>query len=257
MTPLEEIQALAQGKPPQARDAYVHLTRTLTYSVLISLPLLALYEVLILAANKGQIMQVRVGADVWVKQFLALFGVQGTVALTLVVALIGSALVVWERRKADSTIAIRPHYFGWMLAESLAYAIVLAFLVSATVGMLFARIATPMPPALLAELALSLGAGLYEELVFRVLLVGGLFWVLQYVLKRREAAYLIAAVVGALLFSAVHYIGALGDDFTLASFTFRFLFGLALNGVFLLRGFGIAAWTHAIYDVLVTTHLIS
>ena len=62
--------------------------------------------------------------------------------------------------------------------------------------------------------------------------------------------------MGALLFSAVHYIGALGDAFTLPSFMFRFLFGLALNVVFLVRGFGIAAWTHALYDVMIVTGLL-
>ena len=51
----------------------------------------------------------------------------------------------------------------------------------------------------------------------------------------------------------MHYIGTLGDAFTLSSFTFRFLFGLALNVVFLVRGFGVAAWTHALYDVMIVT----
>jgi membrane protease YdiL (CAAX protease family) len=77
------------------------------------------------------------------------------------------------------------------------------------------------------------------------------------VVKRRNAAYAVAAVVGALLFSAVHYIGAFGDPFTLPSFTFRFLFGLALNGLYLVRGFGIAAWTHALYDVMVVSRLLT
>jgi membrane protease YdiL (CAAX protease family) len=106
-------------------------------------------------------------------------------------------------------------------------------------------------------LALSLGAGLYEELLFRVILVGGLAWLLTRVVKRRNTAYAVAAVVGALLFSTVHYIGAFGDPFTLPSFTFRFLFGLALNALYLARGFGIAAWTHALYDVMVVSRLLT
>ena len=103
---------------------------------------------------------------------------------------------------------------------------------------------------------LSIGAGLYEELVFRVVLVGGMFWVMKSLFKKPAMAYIIAAIVGALIFSAVHYVGAFGDSFTLASFSFRFLFGLVLNGIFLVRGFGIAAWTHAIYDILVVTELL-
>jgi membrane protease YdiL (CAAX protease family) len=112
--------------------------------------------------------------------------------------------------------------------------------------------ALPLP----TQLALSLGAGLYEELVFRVLLVGGMFLGLKRLMADRRHAYAVAAVVGALIFSWVHYIGPFGDPFTLASFTYRFLFGLALNGVFLLRGFAAAAWTHALYDVLVVLRLL-
>ncbi|NBB73510.1 MAG: CPBP family intramembrane metalloprotease, partial [Bacteroidetes bacterium] len=62
--------------------------------------------------------------------------------------------------------------------------------------------------------------------------------------------------LGAAIFSAVHYVGPFGDAFTLASFSFRFLFGLALNGLFLWRGFGVAAWTHALYDVMLVVGLL-
>jgi hypothetical protein len=58
-----------------------------------------------------------------------------------------------------------------------------------------------------------------------------------------------ATVLGAFIFSAFHYVGPLGDTLELGSFTFRMVAGLLLSGLFLLRGFGIAAWTHALYDV--------
>jgi hypothetical protein len=61
----------------------------------------------------------------------------------------------------------------------------------------------------------------------------------------------VASLVGALVFAAAHYVGAYGDAFTLASFTFRALAGLFFSVLFVLRGFGIAAWTHALYDVMV------
>ena len=66
-----------------------------------------------------------------------------------------------------------------------------------------------------------------------------------------RAATAAGIVAGALLFSAVHYMGSLGDPFTLSSFTYRFLFGLALNALLIVRGFGITAWTHSLYDVWV------
>jgi membrane protease YdiL (CAAX protease family) len=136
-----------------------------------------------------------------------------------------------------------------MPLESSIYAIVLGWFVGVTVGILF----NVVPPQLAridgpTQLALSLGAGLYEELVFRVILVGGLFVVIRK-FTERNLAYLVAALIAAAIFSSVHYIGAFGDPFSIASFTFRFLFGLLLNGLYILRGFGIAAWTHALYDV--------
>jgi membrane protease YdiL (CAAX protease family) len=100
-------------------------------------------------------------------------------------------------------------------------------------------------------LALSLGAGLYEELFFRVILVGALVWVFQKMVRTNWIAYTAAVILAALCFSAVHYTGEFGDPFTIGSFLFRFLFGLALNLIYVIRGFGMAAWTHAIYDILV------
>ena len=61
----------------------------------------------------------------------------------------------------------------------------------------------------------------------------------------------IAAVVGALIFSAFHYVGEYGDRFSVASFTYRAIAGLVFSGLYLMRGFGITAWTHAFYDVYV------
>jgi membrane protease YdiL (CAAX protease family) len=97
---------------------------------------------------------------------------------------------------------------------------------------------------------LSLGAGLYEELLFRVLLVSGLALAGRRLLGwSPRAAGAVAVGVSAVAFSAFHYVGPYGDPFTLPSFTFRALAGLAFSALYLTRGFGITAWTHALYDV--------
>jgi hypothetical protein len=61
----------------------------------------------------------------------------------------------------------------------------------------------------------------------------------------------LATVIGALLFSAFHYVGSLGEPLHLESFVFRTVAGLAFSALYLLRGFGITAWTHALYDIAV------
>jgi hypothetical protein len=67
----------------------------------------------------------------------------------------------------------------------------------------------------------------------------------------RITAGVIAVIVGALLFSAFHYVGGLGEPLRLDSFVFRAIAGLAFSALYLTRGFGITAWTHALYDVAV------
>lgn len=59
------------------------------------------------------------------------------------------------------------------------------------------------------------------------------------------------AVVCAIVFSGVHYVGSMGDSFALPSFLFRAVLGLALTLIFVTRGFAAAVWTHAVYDIWV------
>lgn len=229
-------------------DSYFEITRSATYGFLAALPLWAAYEILILLANSQRLGEIRVSADIWIKRVLSSFGDMGLAGLGVVVLLIGVAVFIIERKKR---IPIKPNYLFWMPLESALYAVALGWIVGVSVGALFnavgPQVSTFDAPT---QLALSLGAGLYEELVFRVLLVGGLYWLLSRVTDR-TVAYTSAALVAAAIFSSVHYVGVFGDPFTLPSFVFRFLFGLMLNVLFIVRGFGIAAWTHAIYDVLI------
>ena len=100
------------------------------------------------------------------------------------------------------------------------------------------------------RLMLSLGAGIYEELLFRVLLVGALAAAARALLGWRPlTAGVAATLLGAAIFSAFHYIGPYGDRLQLYSFVFRMVAGLFFSALYLARGFGITAWTHALYDV--------
>ena len=233
-------------------QGYHRATRTATYGFLASLPLLLLYEVMMLVIGRGGVAQVRVGAEIWSKQILTLVGLNGALAFGVAVILIGFGVVFYERRK---NIPLRGEYFAWIVLESAFYALAVAVLISGVVGFLFAFVQAGdvmvRRPGWFTMIALSIGAGIYEELIFRVILVGGLYLLIRTFF--RDGAYATAAIIGAFIFSAVHYTGPLGDTFTLSSFTFRFFFGLVLNVLFLWRGFAVAAWTHALYDVFVVS----
>lgn len=238
--------------PSTGWRAYHRATRSATYGFLSALPLFVLYETMIVVVNLDATRTVRVGAGVLLKDLLAMTGASGGLVLALLVVGGGVAAYLLDRHRP---IPLRSRYFVGLVGESTVYAVLVAVAVSSLVGALFAAVSPP-DGALWTQLALSIGAGLYEELLFRVLLVGGLALLLRTLMDTPTKAYLLAALLGAALFSLAHYVGPLGDPFALPTFTFRFFFGLALNALFLGRGFGVAAWTHALYDVMVVTGLL-
>ena len=235
-------------------DSYWRLSRAPRYSVLFALPLLLLYEALaaFLAVTAGE--GVRNGADVMLKSaFIAVAGTRGP--LIFAACLVGLGIWIVARDLKRGRGRLRLAVFGTMLVESAALALVFGFVVGGITSRLIAPLAT-MAIAQVSEmgvatrLMVSLGAGLYEELLFRVVLVSALLLLTRRVLNWPWAvAGTVSVVAGALIFSAFHYIGPYGDPLRLDSFVFRAVGGLAFSALYVTRGFGITAWTHALYDV--------
>ena len=248
--------------PPYLADS-----RSLLNCVVLVLPLFVIYQLGVLTTEG-----VQNGLD-FVTRVLRFTLLGGNTVLYIVfnlvvlVALVG--VVVFLRRKQR----FNPKIYWAVVVESTLYGVVLGFLVSTVlskVGITPASDAPVMGP--LDNFVLSLGAGLYEELVFRLILLGGSVWGVTALWrwhKRRaaggadkakdvdltwvEKAIVIggAVLVTSLLFSGVHYVGSMADTFTLYSFSFRFLLGALFAGLFYVRGFAVAVYTHAIYDVIV------
>lgn len=247
---------------PPAPSSYWSASRAPRHSLLFALPLLVLYEVLAFALSGSELGEVRNGADVLLKSvFIALGGRYGVTAFSLVLAGIGG-LLVWRDRRTSGPI--RPGHFPVMFAESVVYALLLGGVVSALTSLLLSgRLALVAAPAaaggdaiaraLPTQLMISLGAGIYEELLFRVILVSALAAAARVLFGLRPvSAGVFAAVLGALIFSLFHYIGPYGDTFTLSSFIFRAIAGLVFSALYLVRGLGITAWCHALYDVFLS-----
>ena len=99
---------------------------------------------------------------------------------------------------------------------------------------------------------MSLGAGVWEETIFRLGIMTGLVMLLERVLGMgRWVAVALALVVSSVLFSAMHHIPPYGDPLQLGVFTFRVLAGCFFGLIYWFRGFAIAVYTHALYDVYV------
>ena len=104
---------------------------------------------------------------------------------------------------------------------------------------------------------LCLGAGIFEELLFRLVLINLFIFIFKYILKDINYIVLLSMIVSSLLFSSFHYIGSLADNFTLYSFTIRFIAGIYLCILYYFRGIGISMFSHFVYDfLLITTPLL-
>jgi hypothetical protein len=235
---------------------YWRASRAPRYSLLFALPLLLAYEGLAAALPVRETGGVRNGADVLLKSlFVLVAGSRGPLIFGVLLLALGG-WIVWRDITAHGPVR-RPWIFGAMLGES----VLLALVFGVVVGTITARLlgvfgaltmAQVTQPDGLTRLMVSLGAGLYEELLFRVILVSALDWGGRRLLGWSPwAAGAGATLLGAAIFSAFHYVGPYGDAFQLQSFVFRMIGGVFFSGLYLLRGFGVDAWTHALYDVFI------
>jgi len=237
-------------------SSYWQVSRAPRYSLSFALPLLVFYQLLAVLLAHGE-RSIRNGADVILQSlFTAVAGAWGPPLF--MICLIGAGLWLVARDMRAHGSRLRGRVFAVMLGESIALALIFGFVVgSVTSGVLGMLQTLALPGGAGHEmdwwtrLMVSLGAGIYEELLFRVLLVGALAAAARGLLGWRPlTAGSAATIAGAAIFSAFHYIGPYGDRWQLYSFAFRMVAGLFFSALYLARGFGITAWTHALYDVL-------
>ena len=229
-------------------NPYWRSTRSPLYSFLFSIPLFLIYEIGILLTSADDMLVLRNGADALMRQILATFGVSGLYWMGGLF-FVGFVIAFMLQRKFWQETRVHGDYLLLMMGESLAWSVMIYYFMS-NVSLLLMN---PTGSLLIQRVTLAVGAGIYEELIFRVILVTALFWALHRLCRvSRVPAYALSAVLAALVFSGFHYVGALGDVWTWPSFLFRFIAGLVLSGLYITRGYGITAYAHALYDLLVT-----
>jgi hypothetical protein len=149
--------------------------------------------------------------------------------------------------------ALRWERFGLIAAEGVLYAVAMRLIAGYVVGRVF--LATGELDAF-TGLVMSLGAGFYEEIAFRVVLfgLGAKLIRLLFPIALPMKSTLVTvgwAVVAAGVFSAWHHFGALAEPFEAKAFVFRWVCGLVFTVIYAFRGFAPAVWTHALYDIWV------
>lgn len=234
------------------QTSYLKATQHPWPCLLFLLPLLAGYEGGVIWLGGTQPDALRNGADAWLHWALDAFGLS---QLYWAPAFIVLLLFIWSWNRRDDRPTDLFGVCAGMAIESVACALGL-WLISRELGptldglgIELAAGASPNPA--LAQIISFVGAGIYEEVLFRLLLFSVLVWLLQEMEISVPLAVLLAAIASAAIFSAAHHIGPYGERFNGYAFLFRSLAGLYFALLFKLRGFGVAVGAHVCYDVLV------
>ena len=214
-------------------------------SAIFVFPLFLLYQLGILFGARG-----RNGVDYLTDLLIRLCDRDPVLFVQLLVAMTGAYLLAlaWLRRKGH----LHPGAFVPVLVESTVY----AFFMGAVITALMARFFDFLPGVAIVQagfvdvLVISAGAGFHEELIFRA----GLFMALIRVFDTPLPTWLAmpaALVVSSMVFALAHHVGGAAEPFTLVAFVYRSLAGVIFGLLHYHRGFAVAVWTHALYDVFV------
>jgi len=244
---------------------YWHESARPLTSLIFVLPILACYEMGIVLLGP---QAMRNGADVWLRLLLDGLGFGQYFVLPLLTCFV---LYGWHHLSGRETSVDYRALVG-MLLECALLAFVLLSLARlqtsfltllqgpglAQLPPLANNVSAVVAPATMAGPVASagmvgfLGAGIYEELLFRLLLLPAIFAGLRWLGEPRRLSLRTAVLVSSLIFAAAHYqtfIGY-GESLDLASFVFRCSAGIFFGILFVCRGFGVAVGVHSIYDIL-------
>lgn len=226
---------------------YGSASRAPVYGFAVGLALFILYE----GSTAALQTSLRNGADVWLVRWLPTAGWINVWAIKGLAVLALGTLLLWQQRR----IPLKPRYFLFLILESVLYSLLLGSTVLFILDHTPLRL-QPADSSLVEQLTLSFGAGLYEELLFRVLLFGGMAALFRALEQKPWISFALAALVSSGLFAAAHHVGPLGEPWQWHRFSFRLVSGGLFSGLYLARGFGVTALTHGLYDVWVTLGVI-
>ena len=228
--------------------SYWNVSKNIYYSILFIMPMLFLYEIMCWYQYYGLKFQIRNGADVFIRQLFLSFGHYSELAYSLTLLIIFLVIVYLNWNVVEKG-RLKISFLLFMLLESFIWCTVFIFLMGVSENIILSILERNIIPE---QFYLSIGAGIWEELLFRVGATGIIIYFMKYLLGYNQLfSGFIAIICSAILFSLFHYVGQLGDIFTYRSFCLRTFAGIMLGALYVFRGFGITAYTHIFYDMAI------
>lgn len=217
------------------------------------LPFLLFYEWGLIQFGGSNPDSLRNGADYWMRGFLAQAGIDQSIVLPAIVTLI---LIGWQTVQ-QRPWRTPPGTLVGMMAESILWAQVLIGLgrlqdlAHDRIEKLVAVTAPATSEVNWGRTVSFVGAGIYEEVLFRLCLLPVIYLLFRALLMPKVIARLGGVLLSSAAFAAAHYVGPNAEAFDPYTCGFRAMAGVFFSILFLWRGFGITVGCHAAYDILV------
>jgi hypothetical protein len=238
---------------PKALDTYFKKTCSHFFGLLAILFLLLFYEISSAKIYADQQVQIRNSAEIILVRLFWFMGIRNNFLLWAVYLLV--LLWAFWLAKKQQLLDFKFVYFPYMIFESTVYALALGMIAGQltvhTNSITMMALQNNIPAAEVgAKITSALGAGIFEELLFRFIVLSLLLLSFEKLLVGKKYIYMtIAIVISATLFSGFHYLGG-REPITWDSFAYRFYAGIILGVLFVVRGIGASAYTHTIYNLL-------
>lgn len=218
-------------------------------------PLIVFYEVgTIIWAIDPQTRAPRVVTSrILLHQFFEWFGVTGYYLPGLVVVVV---LLAWHIVKRDPW-RLEPRTYPLMLAESIALALPLIVLLQLINRQFIPAASLPAGGdvksyPLILQFLFGAGAAIYEELLFRLIGIALLHLIFVDALRLPDRVGTgITIALTSVIFALHHFINPQDNPFNWIKLLLLTLAGGYFAVIYILRGFGVVAGTHAIYDMVV------
>ena len=222
------------------------------YNLILIFPFLISYEILGLIVNYNLPFEIRNGADVLLRQAFLYFGIYGKFFL-LALILIFPILIFLKGKNKLTNENFKSPYLFFMIFEGIIFGAILFFIFKNIPDLL---IVGKKDLGIMEKLYLIIGAGIFEEFIFRFIPIGTIVYLFYKLFKFNFTIVFIPILIfSSFVFSGFHYIGTFGDYFDWSSFLLRFSAGIYLGAIFQYRGFGICVITHIFYDFLVINRI--
>ena len=235
------------------QPSYFRATRHPWACLIFLLPLLLIYETCLFLLGGHENLALRNGVDTWFRWVLDVYGFKPFLAAPGIIVMV---FLVWSRSRWEDRPTEYVSLYCGMWFESVLFgfgvwAVGVNFSYLADLAGLPLANAVVVPANAVGQLITFVGAGIYEEFVFRLFLLTGLVAFLKYAFVPAWVATPLAVLGSAVLFALAHHLGPYGEPMDRYRFLYRTTMGVYFALLFWLRGFGIAVGTHTVYDVVV------